>query len=94
MKLRWGFLGIGVACLACCAPLILPVLAGAGLVSLGVGGAGMMLFGLTLDQVLCFGVPALGILALAFLWWRDHSRAKAAQCGCEEVCDAQECKGS
>lgn len=94
MKLRWGILGIGAACLACCAPLILPVLAGAGLISLGAGGAGMLLFGLTLDRVLCFGVPALGGLALAFLWLRSRSQAKAAQCACEEECDVAACKES
>jgi hypothetical protein len=92
MKLRWGFLGIGAACLACCAPLILPVLAGAGLVSLGAGGAG--LFGLTLDQMLCLGVPALGGLALAYLWWRGRSQAKAARCACEEACDVAACRES
>jgi hypothetical protein len=81
MKLRWGIVGIGAACAACCVPLILPLLAGTG--ALG----GSLLLGLTLDQILCVGLPLAGFGVLLFVWSRRLLRPKAKQCGCETSCE-------
>lgn len=84
MKLRWGFLGLGAACAACCAPLLLPLLAGAGVVSAG-ALSGAVLFDLTLDQILCYGLPLAGLLALVIVWARHRARARPASCACGTV---------
>ena len=89
MKLRWGILGLGAACLACCAPLILPLLASAGLIGATAGGAGLIL-GLTLDQIVCVVLPAAALGGLAFLWLRRRARAKAS-CACETTCTPESC---
>lgn len=86
MKLRWGVLGIGAACAACCAPLVLPLLAGAGIASAGAVG-GSLLFGLTLDQILCVGLPLAGLGVILLAWSRRLFRPKARQCDCEASCE-------
>jgi len=90
MKLRWTFLGLGAACAACCAPLILPLLGGIGV--LGVTGAmAAWASKVTLDQVLCLGAP-LAAFAVAGGWMIIKSRRKNAQtCDCPQACDAQTC---
>jgi hypothetical protein len=90
MKLRWGFLGLGAACAACCAPLVLPLLAGAGLVSAG-ALSGAVLLGLTLDQILCYGLPLAGLLVLIIVWARRRARARPASCACGTVCTIDTC---
>lgn len=82
MKLRWGFLGLAAACGACCAPLIAPLLAGAGLAGMVGGGR---LFGLTWDQILCVGLPALGAVLLLALWL-GRRMASRRSCDCETSC--------
>lgn len=82
MKLRWGVFGLVAACGACCAPLIAPLLAGAGLAGLVSGGR---LFGLTWDQVLCVGLPVSGAALLLALWLRRGPKP-ATSCDCETSC--------
>ena len=86
MKLRWGFWGRGAACVACCAPLVLPWLAGAGLLGLSAGGAGAVFFRLGLEQILCYGVPVLGLAALLVMWLR-RTIVKRRVCACQTSCD-------
>lgn len=86
MKLRWPLLAMGAACAACCIPLLLPFLAGAGLV-----GASGLLFGVTLDQLLCVGLPAVVAFSLLFVWLRRRARTKAADCECSSACDIDAC---
>jgi hypothetical protein len=91
MKVRWGLIGLGVtACAACCAPLILPLLAGGGLISAGALG-GTLLFGLTLDQVLCFGLPLAALAFVLIAGLRRAFRPKAAVCDCEASCGIDKC---
>lgn len=91
MKMRWGMIGLGTAaCAACCAPLILPLLAGGGLISAGALG-GTLLFGLTLDEVLCYGLPLAALVFLLVVGLRRAFRPKAAECGCEASCDINTC---
>lgn len=87
MKMRTGLLAIGAACAACCVPLLLPLLAGAGLGTAAAGGA--LLFGLTLDQLLCFGLPAAILAALVAAWGLKRLRAGPADCGCQDQCAAE-----
>lgn len=89
MKLRWSLLGVGVACAACCIPLVLPLLAGAGLLTAGAAGSAV-LFGLTLEQILCYGAPAGALMAaLGLLWRRRRAAAKADACGCAPSCSVE-----
>jgi hypothetical protein len=86
MKLRWGIFGIGAACAACCAPLVLPLIAGAGITGAGALG-GSLLFGFTLDQIFCVGLPLAGFGVILVVWsWRLF-RLKPKQCGCKESCE-------
>ncbi len=87
MKMRTGVLAIGVACAACCVPLLLPLLAGAGLGTAAAGGA--LLFGFTLDQILCFGLPAAILAGLVAAWGLKRLRAQPADCGRQGQCAAE-----
>ena len=84
MKNRWIAGLLGVACLGCCAPLILPLLAGGTLAA----GAGVGL-GVSLDQLICIGLPALGVLGLG-AWWILKRRPKPS-CACETACQVASC---
>lgn len=79
MKPKLGFLGLGLACAACCAPLFIPLLTGTGLAT--------AFTALTFDAVLC-GALAIAALALFAYWLRTRNASrKAASCGCEKSCD-------
>jgi hypothetical protein len=90
MKLRWGVLGIGAACAACCAPLLLPWLAGAGIAGAGALGGGLVL-GLTPEQGLCVGIPLAVLGAVLLIWLRRLSRPRAKPCGCQAACEIESC---
>lgn len=83
------WLGVGVACAACCAPLLLPLFAaGAAGVSTFAGGR---LLGLPLDVVVC-GSILLAISAGIVLWLARSRRAVGAKaCDCEAGCDVEAC---
>jgi hypothetical protein len=84
MKKRWIAAGLGVACLGCCAPLILPLFAG------GAAAAGLGLgLHLSLDQLICLGLPVL-VLVAAATWWILKRKRKAAR-ACDTVCDVAIC---
>lgn len=83
-------LGIGAACVACCAPLILPLFIGAGAV---VGAGGGLLAGLSRDSIIC-GAIGVGLLGLLAFWLvQRQRRATAAGCGCSGSCTAN-CSGT
>jgi len=90
MKLRWGIYGIGAACTACCAPLVLPLIAGGGIAGAGALG-GSLLFGLTLDQILCVGLPVVGLGVILVVWSWRLLRAKTKPCGCGTTCNVGGC---
>lgn len=83
------WLGVGIACAVCCAPLLLPLfVAGAAGVSTFAGGR---LLGLPLDVVVC-GSIILAIAAAIGLWLARSRRAAAANaCDCTSACDVEAC---
>jgi hypothetical protein len=90
MKLRWSIFGIGAACAACCAPLVLPLIAGAGITGAGALG-GSLLFGFTLDQILCVGLPLAAVGVILAVWSWRLLRPKAKPCGCAATGEVDTC---
>ncbi|MEO8531634.1 MAG: hypothetical protein ABI459_10445 [Deltaproteobacteria bacterium] len=74
-------LGLGAACMACCAPLILTVLVWAGLAVAGAAGGGLIA-GLSWDVILC-GAVAVGVLAAAVIWFRRRWIKAGSTCDIE-----------
>lgn len=84
-------LGLGAACAACCAPLLAPLLFGAGTAGLGVSFS-LSQMGLGVDEIVCGGLAAAFIAGGAYWFWRTQRKAKAAkQCECIAACDPQTC---
>jgi len=76
---RLGWLAVGVACAACCAPLLPPLLAAVGLGGLGGALAGWV-GGLGVSELICLaGFAALGAGAVVWLLRRRRSE-KAVSC--------------
>lgn len=73
------FLGFGLACLACCIPLFLPLL-GAG----GIAGAGGWLAGLGWSEIACVAVIAAAVAAGLVLVIRRRRKAQAPYCDVRE----------
>lgn len=87
--LTW--LGLGAACAACCAPLLLPLFAGAGAAGAGVF-AGSRLFGLSIDAIVCGAILVALVVGIG-LWLIQRRRTtKAAVCACETACDVETCR--
>jgi hypothetical protein len=72
-------LGFGFACLACCVPLLLPML-GAG----GIAGAGGWLVRLGWSEVVCVGLIAAVTAAVLVLVTRRRRKAEAPYCDVKE----------
>lgn len=75
-------LGIA-ACAACCAPLLLPLLAGAG--GAGVAGATASgIFGASWGEIACAAIMAALVGSVIVLALRNNTQRKreGAQCGC------------
>ncbi len=89
MKKSVAALGVVAACAACCAPLLLPLLSGAGLVGAGAVGGGVLL-GLPADLVICGGI-AVAAVAGIFLWARQRRLKAEAACACETACSTETC---
>lgn len=78
MTSKQGGLLLGIACAACCAPLLLPLIAGT---SIATGLAVMA------NYLLICGALALGI-GLGALWLiRRRRQRKARECTCANQCD-------
>lgn len=93
MKKSWlTWLGLGAACVVCCAPLIAPLLAGAA--GIGAAGVGVSLFGLGLAETLCVAAITVALAALgAFVLVRRRAARKAAEaCACAPPGDAAQCE--
>lgn len=93
MKKPWlTWLGLGAACAVCCAPLIAPLLASAGLAGFSAADVGLSLFGLSPSETLCVAVIVGGVAALAaFRLVRHRAAKKAAACACATPADAPHC---
>ena len=89
MKKRLAVLGVVGACAVCCAPLLLPVLAGAGLAGAGAAGAGL-LAGLPVDAIVCGVLPVMALGGYA-VWARRRRKAAQAACTCEAACSTTSC---
>lgn len=72
-------LGFGLACLACCIPLLLP-LVGAG----GIAGGGGWLAGLGWSEIVCVGLIAAAVVAGLVLVIRRRRKAQAPYCDVRE----------
>ncbi len=74
--------GLGLACAACCAPLLLPLFAGAGLA--GLAGAGVSgLSGASWGEIACVAVlAALSATAVLLLLRARARRQRVARCDC------------
>lgn len=77
MKPKLGLAGLALACVACCAPLLGPLLAGTGAV--------LTFTAISLDGAMCIGIPALA-LAGGGVWLALHKRQRAS-CECQESGD-------
>lgn len=80
---RWKVIaGLGVACAACCAPLLLPLIGVAG--GAGVAGAAASgLFGRSWAQLACDAVLVALAGSAVFLMLRARAKRKrAAMCAC------------
>lgn len=77
MNSKRGFAGLVLACVACCAPLLVPLLAGT--------GAALGLATVSLDAALCIGVPALALVSGGV--WLVLRMSNRSSCGCKNNCD-------
>lgn len=86
----WTWLGLGVACAVCCAPLLAPWLAAG---AAGIGAlAGGRVFGLPTALVIC-GATLVALAAGIGLWILQRRRkAKVEDCACETSCSVTACK--
>ncbi len=72
--------GLGIACLACCAPLLVPLLGAAGL-----GGLGGRLAGLDWLEVLCAATLTAALVGVViFLVRRRRAKASGPYCDVKE----------
>lgn len=77
MKSKLGFAGLALVCAACCAPLLVPLLAGT--------GATLGFAAVSLDAVLCIGIPALALMGGGV--WLALRKRQRASCECRDSCD-------
>ena len=89
MNKRLAALGLVGACAVCCAPVLLPMLAGAGLAGAGAAGGGL-LAGLSVDAIVCAVLPLMGLGGYAVWAYRRREPAQAA-CECESACSTAAC---
>lgn len=85
MKRTLTVAGLVAACAVCCAPLIVPILASAGLVGAGAAGAGF-LAGVSLDTIVCGGIAA-ALATGGLVWAWRKKRAAPASCDCKTACN-------
>lgn len=78
MNSKLSIAGLTLACVACCAPLLVPLLAGT--------GAAIGLAAVPLDMALCIVVSTL-VLAGVGIWLALRRRMRSG-CGCKDSCNA------
>lgn len=77
--------GLGAACAACCAPLLLPLLVGAGGASLA-GATASGFLGASWGEVACIAILAALVVGTAVLALRAGTpRKRAAECACNST---------
>ena len=80
MNTKQGFVGLILACSACCAPLLVPLLAGS--------GTAIGLAAVSLDAALCIVVPALVLVGVS-IWIALRRQGRSSSgCGCKDRCIA------
>ncbi|MBI5258800.1 MAG: hypothetical protein HY855_20005 [Burkholderiales bacterium] len=89
MKKVLAAVGLVGACAVCCAPLLVPALAGTGLIGAGALGAGL-LAGVPLEAIACAALPVLAVAAYA-AWVYRRQKATPAPCACDTACSASTC---
>ena len=82
MKFGVPFLGIGAACALCCAPLLVPLIGGSGLIAAWAN--------VSADTMICSAIVA-GLFVLAGWWMIRQHRKQAAFCACPTACIVDEC---
>ena len=89
--LTW--LGLGTACAVCCAPLLAPILAGAGLAGIGAAGAGFSFLGFSPSEVICSAiiVSAIALFGGFVLVRRRAGRRVAEACACKTAGRGRHC---
>lgn len=86
MKSRLATIGAVAACVACCAPLLLPLVWAS---AAGAAGGGLF-FGLKADALVC-GAIATAVFAAVVFWTLRRRRAPASACGCASSCTVETC---
>ena len=76
-----GLFGLGVACVACCLPLVAGWLAAAGFGSV----LAASISGISVDTILCVWLPVILISALVGIFLAARRR-KIASCDCKVSC--------
>lgn len=85
MKKFWlTWIGLGAACAVCCAPLLAPILANAGMAGIGAAWAGFSFLEFSPFEIICAAVIVSVIAAVcAFALFRQRAgRRPAEACGC------------
>jgi hypothetical protein len=93
MKKFWlTWIGLGTACAVCCAPLLAPILASAGLAGIGAAGAGFSFLD-SPSEVICAAVIVSVIAGVgAFALFRQRAGRRAAEaCACEATRRDEHC---
>ncbi|KAF0180776.1 MAG: hypothetical protein FD124_3618 [Alphaproteobacteria bacterium] len=82
MKRTWlPWLGLGAACVACCAPLIVPLLAAGGMFGLG-AGAGFSVYGLSVAEAICAALIVTAVVGVAIVFIaRNRAKRRDADDG-------------
>jgi hypothetical protein len=85
---KTAVVGVGVCAAACAGASILPVLAGAGIVSVSGLGLGAWFGGIGLDTIACAAglVVALGLVVTYVLKQYRRSKSSPAACSTDGIC--------
>lgn len=85
MRKRWIAAVVAVACLGCCAPLFLPLIAGSAVLAT----SGGLFFGMQTGDWLCIVLIAL-LVAGALTWALIRRRRHTKSCDCTNACSTTE----
>lgn len=83
MKTLSALLGIGAACAVCCAPLLVPLIGGTGLLAAWAT--------VSADTLICGAVFA-GLSAFGAYWLLARRKKRAATCDCADACSISDGK--
>ncbi len=80
--------GLTVACAACCAPLLWPLVTGSALLGAGAAGSSNWL-GLGTDEAVCLGLAVAALAGFSLWLSRRRSLARVTACDVEQCQPAQ-----